>query len=139
MAAADGVVYVPVVNVPTTYTSTKSPVGSLDLTKAAGEMVAIDITSGKQLWDTKVPGFIPLGGATVSNDLVFTTSLGGSVGAFSRKDGSILWTAKLPAGSNSTLAIAGDTLLVGAGVPLNSTQQPVVVAYEVGANVNATP
>ena len=28
MAAADGVVYVPVVNVPTTYTSTTSPVGS---------------------------------------------------------------------------------------------------------------
>jgi len=139
MAAADGVVYVPVVNVPTTYTSTTSPVGSPDLTQAAGEMVAIDIASGKQLWDTKMPGFIPLGGATVSNDLVFTTSLGGSVGAFSRNDGSLLWTAKLPAGSNSTLAIAGDTLLVGAGVPLNSTQHPVVVAYQVGANVNATP
>src|SRR5258708_7583420 len=67
MAVADGVVYVPVVDVPTTYSSTASPLGVLDLTKAAGEMVAIDIATGKQLWDTKVAGAILLGGATVSN------------------------------------------------------------------------
>ena len=132
MAVADGVVYVPVVNVPTTYTSTSVPVGSPDLRQAAGEVVAIDIASGAPLWDRKVPGFIPLGGATVSNDLVFTTALGGTVGALSRKDGSIVWTAQLPAGSNSTLAIAGDTLLVGAGVGRTSSQQPVVVAYQLG-------
>jgi hypothetical protein len=61
MAVADGVVYVPVVNVPTTYTSTSVPVGSPDLRQAAGEVVAIDIASGTPLWDRKVPGFIPLG------------------------------------------------------------------------------
>src|SRR6266446_5515203 len=50
MAAADGMVYVPVVNVPTTYTSATARVGTPDLTKAAGEMVAIDLATGKQLW-----------------------------------------------------------------------------------------
>jgi outer membrane protein assembly factor BamB len=127
------VVYVPVVDVPTTYTSTTSPLGSPDVTKAVGEMVAIDIASGKQLWDTKVSGAILLGGATVSNDLVFTTTLNGGVAALSRKDGAILWTALLPAGSNSTLAIAGDTLLAGAGVSRTPTPHPMVVAYQLGA------
>ena len=130
MAVADGVVYVPVVDVPTTYSSATSPVGTPDLTKAAGEMVAIDIATGTQLWDTKAPGAILLGGATVSNDLVFTTTLNGALVALSRKDGSIVWTALLPAGSNSTLAIAGDTLIAGAGVPRATTNHPVIVAYQ---------
>jgi alcohol dehydrogenase (cytochrome c) len=105
-------------------------VGTPDFTKAAGEMVAIDIATGTQLWDTKAPGAILLGGATVSNDLVFTTTLGGAVVALSRNDGSIVWTALLPAGSNSTLAIAGDTLIAGAGVPRAATNHPVIVAYQ---------
>jgi outer membrane protein assembly factor BamB len=137
MAAADGVVYVPVVNVPTTYTSATSPLGTPDFTKVTGEMVAIDIASGKQLWDTKAPGAVLLGGATVANDLVFTTTLNGGVAALSRKDGAILWTAQLPGGSNSTLAIAGDTLLAGAGIPRTSTQHGVVVAYQLGAQGSA--
>ncbi len=138
MAAVDGVVYVPVVDVPTTYATTTSPTGMPDLTKAAGEMVAIDIATGKQLWDTKAAGMV-LGGATVSNDLVFTTTFGGAVAALSRRDGSIVWTARLPAGSNATLAIAGNTLLAGAGVPLTAAQHPMVVAYQLGPKRTATP
>jgi hypothetical protein len=53
--------------------------------------------------------------------------------ALSRTDGSIVWTSHLPAGSNATLAIAGGTLLAGAGLPLTPTQHPVVVAYQLGA------
>jgi outer membrane protein assembly factor BamB len=140
MAAADGVVYVPVVDVPTTYTSATAPVGTPDLTtNAGGEMVAIDIATGKQLWATHLPQLpkalppLPLGGATVSNDLVFTTTLTGEVVALARRDGSVAWTAQLPAGSNATLAIVGNTLLAGAGIPLTKTQHPVVVAYRLGA------
>jgi len=131
MAAADGMVYVPVVNVPTTYTSATARVGTPDLTKAAGEMVAIDLATGKQLWTTALPQ-MPLGGATVSNDLVFTATFTGEVVALSRQDGSIVWKAQLPAGSNATLAIVGNTLLAGAGIPLTATQHPVVVAYRLG-------
>jgi len=90
MAAADGMVYVPVVNVPTTYTSATARLGTPDLTKAAGEMVAIDLATGKQLWTTALPQ-MPLGGATVSNDLVFTATFTGEVVALSRQDGSIVW------------------------------------------------
>ena len=72
---------------------------------------------------------MPLGGATVAGDLVFTTTLTGELAALSRGDGSIVWTSGLPAGSNSTLAITGDTLLAGAGLPLSSTAHPALVAY----------
>jgi outer membrane protein assembly factor BamB len=132
MAAADGMVYVPVVNVPTTYTSATSPVGTPDLTHAAGEVVAIDLTTGKQVWATSLPQ-MPLGGATVANDLVFTTTFTGEVVALSRQNGAITWTAQLPAGSNAPLAIVGDTLLAGAGLPLAKTEHPVIVAYRLGA------
>ncbi len=132
MAAASGVVYVPVVNVPTTYTDATSPLGTPDLTKAGGAMVAIDLATGKPLWTTALSQ-MPLGGATVSNDLVFTTTFTGEIIALARQNGAIIWTAQLPAGSNATLAIAGNTLLAGAGLPLAKTQHPVVVAYRFGA------
>ena len=133
MAAADGVVYVPVDNVPTSYASNTVATGTPDLTKASGDMVALDVASGKQLWSTALPN-MALGGATVSNDLVFTTTFNGELEALSRKDGSIVWTSQLPAGSNSTLAIAGNTVIAGAGLPLKATQHPTVVAYQLGVH-----
>ena len=137
MAAADGVVYVPVVNLPVTYNDPKIPLGAANFAQGIGEMVAIDLATGKQLWATKLAQ-MPFGGATVSNDLVFTATtvlalpLACKVVALSRKDGSIVWTAHLPAGCNATLAIAGSTLLAGAGLAA-PTQHPVVVAYRLGA------
>jgi outer membrane protein assembly factor BamB len=128
MAAADGVVYVPVVDLGSTYTDPKVVLGTANVLQATGEMVALDVATGKQLWATSLPQ-MPLGGATVTRDLVFTTTFTGDVAALSRANGSIVWTSKLPAGSNSTLAITGDTLLAGAGLPLSSTQQPALVAY----------
>lgn len=131
MAAADGVVYVPVVDLPTSYANVTQRVGTANFAQGAGEMVAIDVASGRQLWATKLAQ-MPLGGATVANDLVFTTTLTGDLIALSIKDGSIVWTSQLPAGSNATLAISGGTLLAGAGLPFNTTQHPVVVAYQLG-------
>jgi len=131
MAAADGVVYVPVVDLGTTYTDPNKVLGTANVLQAAGEMVALDVATGKQLWATPMPQ-MPLGGATVAGDLVFTTTFTGEVVALSRVDGSVVWTSKLPAGSNSTLAITGDTLIAGAGLPLSTTQQPSVVAYRLG-------
>jgi hypothetical protein len=63
---------------------------------------------------------------------VFTTTFTGQLEALSRTNGSTVWPSKLPAGSNSPLAITGDTLLAGAGVQLTSTQQPALVAYRLG-------
>ena len=138
MAAVHGVVYVPVVNLPSTYTKVTARLGTSNFAQATGEMVAIAIATGKKLWTTKLPQ-MPLGGATVANDLVFTTTFSGEVVALLRKNGSIVWRARLPAGSNATLAIAGSTLLAGAGVPLTTTQHPVVVAYRLGVKGIVAP
>ena len=131
MAVADGVVYVPIVDLGTTYTAPTVVVGTSNFLAATGEMEALDLATGKQLWTSKLPQ-AAYGGATVAGDLVFTTDFNGQVIALSRKDGSVVWTAQLPAGSNSTLAIAGDTLIAGAGLPLSASQQPAVVAYRLG-------
>ena len=95
-------------------------------------MVAIALSTGKQLWTTALPQ-MPLGGATVSNDLVFTATFSGEVVVLSRQNGSIVWKTQLPADSNATLAIVGNTLLAGAGFPLAEAQHSVVVAYRPGA------
>ena len=76
-AAADGVVYVPVVNAPSDAGAGRDRL----LRRRArysvdGEVVAIDAATGKVLWSTKVPGD-PLGGATVVNDLVITALFDG--------------------------------------------------------------
>src|ERR1700736_5322652 len=131
MAAADGVVYVPVDNLPETFATATARVGTSNFFQGTGEMVAIDLATGKPRWATQLPQ-LPLGGATVSNDLVFTVTFTGEVVALSRQDGSIVWKAQLPAGSNATLAIVGNTLLAGAGIPLTATQHPAVVAYRPG-------
>ncbi len=131
MAVADGVVYVPVDNLPETFASSTDRVGTSNFFQGKGEMVAINIATGKQLWTTPLPQ-LPLGGATVSNDLVFTATFTGELMALSRQDGSVVWTAQLPAGSNATLAIVGNTLLAGAGLPLTASQHPAVVAYRPG-------
>jgi outer membrane protein assembly factor BamB len=128
MSAADGVVYVPVVNVPTTYTSETSPTGTPDFTNGSGGVVALDLATGKPLWTTALSG-PSLGGATVSDDLVFTATLRGEVVALSRQTGSIAWTAQLPSYSNAPLAIVGNTLLAGVTTP----QKPEVVAYRLAS------
>ena len=131
MAEADGVVYVPVDNLPETFATATSPVGTSNFFQGKGEMVAIDIATGKPLWATQLPQLL-FGGATVSNDLVFTTTFTGELIAISRQDGSVVWMAQLPAGSNAPLAIVGNTLLAGVGLTLTATQHPVVVAYRLG-------
>jgi outer membrane protein assembly factor BamB len=130
MAAADGVVYVPVDDLPETYATATQAVGAANFAQGTGEMVAVSLVTGKQLWATDLPQ-LPLGGATVTNDLVFTVTLTGEIVALSRRTGAIVWTAQLPAGSNSTLAIVGKTLIAGAGAA-RSTQQAMVVAYQLG-------
>src|SRR5260370_13472023 len=131
MAVADGVAYVRVVDMGTTYKTPAVVVGTSDFLGAKGEMVGLDVATGKLLWAARLPQ-MPLGGATVAGDPVFTPTFGGGVGALSRADGSIVWTAQLPAASKSTLAVAGDTLIAGAGLPLTATQPPAVVPYRLG-------
>jgi outer membrane protein assembly factor BamB len=80
---------------------------------------------------------LPLGAATVSNDLVFTTLETGKLIALNRSTGAIVYQQNLPTSTNSPIAIAGNTILVPAGGPTISAKQqssdtnPQLVAYTV--------
>jgi alcohol dehydrogenase (cytochrome c) len=103
---------------------------SVDPARGTGRVVAIDAATGRILWDTRLP--LPdFGCATVSNDVVFTSTYGGELLALATSDGRILWRARLPAGVNACPAIAGDLLLVGAGIPLHRGSRPQLLAFGV--------
>jgi outer membrane protein assembly factor BamB len=111
-AASDGkVAYVSTVNLYQTRPGPSAVIaGQQPFGQATGDEVAVDLATGKILWSTKLPS-PPFGAATISNDLVFTTTYNGRVIAFSRATGKIVWQGKLPGGSNSPLVIQGNTLI----------------------------
>jgi outer membrane protein assembly factor BamB len=132
MAVAGNSVYVVTIDLPLTYTSMKLPVPVKAAGPLAGEVEALNLATGKVEWDTKVPA-LPLGAATVSNDLVFTTLFNGVLIAFNRSTGAIVFRLKLPTSANSPIAIAGNTVIVPAGGPTTgkASGNPQVVAYTV--------
>ena len=140
LAFQDGVVFLPVINIPLVYSDTAS---ELDLAAAQGAMVALDARNGDVLWQTDVPTFLA-GGATVANDLVFGAGLDGLVRAFDSEMGEEVWQWQAPVGINAPLVIAGDLLLVPAGGPFfPSTEVPpgqgALIALRLGGVVAATP
>jgi outer membrane protein assembly factor BamB len=115
LALAGNTVYVATVDQPFTLAKMSAPLGAQD-GKGSGEIVALSLTTGKVEWDTKVPAY-PLGAATVSNDLVFTTLYTGVLIALDRATGAIVYQRKLPTSANAPIAIAGNSVLVPAGGP----------------------
>ena len=102
------------------------------LTKATGEMVAVNQDTGKIEWDDKLPS-TPYGAATVSNNVVFTTTFHGDLYAFNAATGAVLLKTPLSAGSNAPVTVDGDYVIVGAGVALSGAQRPLIIAYKLGA------
>jgi outer membrane protein assembly factor BamB len=68
--------------------------------KATGEMVAVNQDTGAVEWDTPLPSS-PYGAATVTNDVVFTTTFRGDLYALDAGTGKILLKTPLSAGTNA--------------------------------------
>ena len=129
MALAGGAIYVPVVNLAATFSTKAQGIASQGPpAKATGDMVALSLATGKVLWDRKLPQSA-YGDATVTNDLVFTTTLAGKVIAFSRSNGATVWQKQLPAATNAPVSIHGDTLITVASFPSGKGQKAEIVAY----------
>jgi alcohol dehydrogenase (cytochrome c) len=96
-----------------------------------GDFVAVNQATGKVVWDDKL-NQSPYGAATVTNDVVFTTTFDGTVWAMNTKTGKILWHAKLPTATNAPVGIAGSYVLAAGSFPLKKGQKPAIVAYKVG-------
>lgn len=135
MAVSEGVVYAAVVNLPghvKTAADLNKPVLPVDFTEGGGAIVALDVGTGEIRWQKELDQ-MPFGAMTVSNDLVFTTTFDGKLRAYSIEDGSEAWASDLGAGTNSPLAIAGDTLVTAAGFPQGAGQKAQLVVYKLNA------
>jgi alcohol dehydrogenase (cytochrome c) len=134
MASADGSVYVATIDLPLTIKTMSTVNGTPASAAAAGEIEALNLATGRVEWDTKVPS-LPLGAATVSNDLVFTTLYNGELIALNRSTGAIVYQQKLPTSANSPIAITGNAVLVPAGGPVTTAKSgggnPQLVAYTI--------
>lgn len=139
IAIADGVVYVPIANLPSLYEATAfgardgdeavaNQEGRIEYAKGTGEVAALDINTGKVLWSTPLPA-INFGGATAVNDLVFTATYDGMMYALSRADGSIVWSFQAPGGIIAWPAVAGDSIVW----PIGLGRVPQVLTLRLGA------
>jgi outer membrane protein assembly factor BamB len=123
-AASATTVFVPIVNggMEVTPNQELSLTGTLE-----GGMAAVDIKTGKVLWEQEYPQ-PAYGSPVVVNDVFFTT-FDGTVRGLDVESGGEVWTASLPAGSNSAVTASGDTLVVPAGIAAAEGQQPSLVAF----------
>ncbi len=118
MAYAQGTIYVPVVDLCMHGSAYGyEDLGKVNVTKRGkGELVALSAATGTHLWTRKFPS-PDFSCATVASGVVFTATYDGTVYGLDTKTGATLWQTTMPSGINACPALAGDTLLVGAGVP----------------------
>jgi outer membrane protein assembly factor BamB len=99
---------------------------------AVGEMVAVNQDTGTVIWDTPLPSS-PFGAATVTNDVVFTTTFKGYLYALDAANGAILFKTPMSAPTNAPVAVDGDYVIAGAGFAQSRTQRNMIIAYKLGA------
>jgi outer membrane protein assembly factor BamB len=100
--------------------------------KATGQMIAVNQDTGKIEWDDQLPSS-PYGAATITNNVVFTTTYNGYLYAFNAATGAILLKTPLSAGTNAPVTIDGDYVIVGAANGLSQGPRPLIIAYKLGA------
>jgi mono/diheme cytochrome c family protein len=134
MAISEGVVFAPIVNLSVTIKNGFE--SQLNLDTGTGEMVALNLATGEQLWshEFETPVY---GAATLANDLLFTTTFDGTLWALDPTSGDEVWSTKMPAGTNATVAIAGDTIVTAASYPQSADEQASIIAYRLGATGEA--
>ncbi len=128
MATNGSTVFVPVVNHPVTVTTQTE---NQENGPTTGELVALSAATGAVRWTHRFPS-AAFGAATAVNDLVFTTTFEGTLYAFNASSGHVAWESRLPAGSNTGVAVDGDTLIAPAGSAIASGQTPEIAAYRLG-------
>jgi outer membrane protein assembly factor BamB len=128
MAASKTTLFVPVINHPATVEDGET-IGEGE--ELSGEMVALDLATGKQEWNQTYET-AAFGAPVAVNDMVFFATFDGTLHGLDGKTGGEVWSASLPAGSNSGMTASGDSLIVPAGIPVAEGQVPALVAYRLG-------
>lgn len=117
MAYRDRILYVPVVNLAASYTPDGWVRQDFDLNQGKGELLAIDTGYGKIVWSQPLDA-IPLGGATLVNDLLFTSTSSGYIYAFDCQSGVKRWEYRIEGGFNAPPAVSKNTIIFPAGLGL---------------------
>jgi mono/diheme cytochrome c family protein len=134
MAVAKDNVYVPVANLPKDLAALDGAQLTNKLEGKSsnnGQIVALSTSSGDVSWTKKLAS-VPLGAATVVNNIVFTSTLDGHVYGFDAGNGDTVFESKLPAGAVAPLAAFDGTLIVPAGWAHTKGQKAQVVAFTIG-------
>jgi outer membrane protein assembly factor BamB len=131
IAYANETLFVPVVNLPTSYTSSGFGAEELEMSQATGELVALNVRDGTVRWKVDLPQGA-FGGTTVANDVVFVSTIDGVFSAFHTETGEQLWGYQAKAGFNAPASIAGDLVVVAAAGPrIPSANEPAATPTEV--------
>jgi len=118
-----------------------------DLTSPTGSLVVLNASDGTTAWEVKQPTST-LGGATVTNDVVFTAGVDGVIRGYHVDDGTEVFRYQAPAGINTSPAVSGDMMIWAAGAPLvpsddtadpNAKSSAQVVALKLGGTPQASP
>ncbi|HEY2054056.1 MAG TPA: PQQ-binding-like beta-propeller repeat protein, partial [Solirubrobacterales bacterium] len=128
MAASKTTLFVPVVNHPLTVENGETIGEGEEMT---GELVALDLATGKVKWNKSYEQ-AAFGAPVAVNDMVFVTTFDGALHGLDASTGGELWTAALPAGSNSGVVASGNSLVVASGIAVAEGQVPSLVAYHLG-------
>jgi outer membrane protein assembly factor BamB/plastocyanin len=97
-----------------------------------GELVAVDEATGNVKWDKKLPTSA-YGAATIANNVVFTTTFDGTLYGLESSSGKEVFKTKLSANTNAPAMVVGDTLITAGSFPQAAGQQPLIIAYRLGA------
>jgi alcohol dehydrogenase (cytochrome c) len=99
---------------------------------ATGEMVAVNQDTGTIIWDTPLPSML-FGAATVTNNVVLTTTFSGYLYALDATTGAILFKTPMSALTNAPVAVDGDYVIAGSGLAApSSAQRNMIIAYKLG-------
>lgn len=128
MAASKTTLFVPVVNHALVVENGETISEGESMT---GEMVALDIATGKEKWNEEYES-AAFGAPVAVNDMVFFATFEGTLHGLDAESGGEVWSATLPAGSNSGMTAYENTLIVPAGIAVAQGQTPSLVAYRIG-------
>jgi glucose dehydrogenase len=129
MAYVDGVLYLPVINLPFMTTGAEGAPAGGNLFAGTSELVAVSAANGEILWSFEME--------TIANDIAFVGGLDGVVRGISIIDGTQVYTWQAAAGINTSYAISGDYLYVPAGGPLVPSADTVDPAPEAAPGIYA--
>ncbi|MCX6774764.1 MAG: PQQ-binding-like beta-propeller repeat protein [DPANN group archaeon] len=125
MAYSDGIVYIAVEDLVSSWNSTSTDFTKIDFAKGGGELVALDVRSGNTIWAADTDG-VNVGGATVANDVVFTANFNGKILAYNKKTGEKLFEYQAPGGINGQPAVAGNMIIF----PIGMGKMPQILAFK---------